>query len=201
MQTENAENAACVLALLHRILCLLWFLGSQKVEGKKGIERVTPQNSRGLGDACAVFAWLGCSSILSYIWTQLLLLMMVTSCIVVPVSIMWLKQIIPGFPIATASPCFFAFAFCLLQVGILQDGVEAGLVVKDPDNKIYTGFLQWKHVKDSNCRFLDLIQEWGVVRWKVICRSLLNFIWRQNWSRFFATVLNVLALRVLFSYF
>jgi len=38
-------------------------------------------------------------------------------------------------------------------VGILQDGVEAGLVVKDPDNKIYTGFLQWKHVKDSNCRF------------------------------------------------
>ena len=48
MPTENAENAACVLALLHRILCLLWFLGSQKVE-------VTPQNSRGLGDACAVF--------------------------------------------------------------------------------------------------------------------------------------------------
>lgn len=92
--------------------------------------------------------------------------MMVISCIAVPVSIMWLKQIIPGFPIATASPCFFAFAFCLLQVGILQDGVEAGLVVKDPDNKIYTGFLQWKHVKDSNCRFLDLIQESGVVRSK-----------------------------------
>ena len=57
----------------------------------------------------------------------------------------------------------------------MQDGVEAGLVVKDPDNKIYTGFLQWKHVKDSNCRFLDLIQESGVLRSKDICRSLLMF--------------------------
>ena len=160
-----------------------------------------PTKLRGLGDACAVFAWLGYSSILSYIWTQLLLLMMVTSCIAVPVCIMWLKQIIPGFPIATASPCFFAFTFCLSQVGILQDGVEAGLVVKDPDNKIYTGFLQWKHVKDSNCRFLDLIQGWGVVRWKVICRSLLNSIWRLNWSTFFATVFECISIAGVVSYF
>lgn len=38
-------------------------------------------------------------------------------------------------------------------VRILQDGVEAGLVVKDSEASIYTGFLQWQHVKASNCRF------------------------------------------------
>eukprot|EP00438_Fugacium_kawagutii_P006971 Skav222786 [mRNA] locus=scaffold1254:40855:52469:+ [translate_table: standard] len=43
----------------------------------------------------------------------------------------------------------------VVVVRILQDGVEAGLVVKDSDHNggIYTGFLQWQHVKASNCRF------------------------------------------------
>ena len=38
-------------------------------------------------------------------------------------------------------------------VSILRDGVEHGLVVQDTENQIYTGFLQWQHVTDSDCRF------------------------------------------------
>ena len=36
---------------------------------------------------------------------------------------------------------------------MLDAGVASGLVVKDAENNIYTGFLQWKNVMDSSCQF------------------------------------------------
>ncbi|CAJ1374721.1 unnamed protein product [Effrenium voratum] len=38
-------------------------------------------------------------------------------------------------------------------VSVLDAGVASGLVVKDAENNIYTGFLQWKNVMDSSCQF------------------------------------------------
>ena len=35
----------------------------------------------------------------------------------------------------------------------MEDGVANRLVVKDPVGRVYTGFLQWKNVAESNCRF------------------------------------------------
>ena len=39
------------------------------------------------------------------------------------------------------------------QVSIMEEGVASRLVVRDLDGRVYTGFLQWKNVLESNCRF------------------------------------------------
>lgn len=57
-------------------------------------------------------------------------------------------------------------------VGILKDGVEHGLVVQDVENQIYTGFLQWKHVMDSDCQCLGAP------------KSLWHSIAQPFWARF-----------------
>ncbi|CAE7520164.1 unnamed protein product, partial [Symbiodinium necroappetens] len=35
----------------------------------------------------------------------------------------------------------------------MEEGVASGLVVRDLDGRVYTGFLQWKNVMESKCRF------------------------------------------------
>ena len=35
----------------------------------------------------------------------------------------------------------------------MEEGVASRLVVKDPDGRVYTGFLHWKNVVKSKCRF------------------------------------------------
>ena len=65
----ETENAACVFALLHRIMCPFWFLVNQKLEGKKGPKQRGGNHIKfkGLGDACAVVVCSSKSLSLSYL--------------------------------------------------------------------------------------------------------------------------------------